>query len=92
MLSKQCVVQGFVIVAIILIESSAYRYVNPNACRRTLTTVSGTRAPTGRLCRGQLILEDNFNELDTDLWGHEVTLGGGGVSDIFKPSVLFFFF
>lgn len=58
----------------------SYRYVNPHACRYTPTTVSGTKAPTGRICKGQLILDEKFLEFDRDLWKHELTLGGGGVS------------
>lgn len=44
------------------------------------TTASGKVAPTGPFCSGQLIFEENFNELDFDVWQHENTLAGGGVS------------
>lgn len=54
---------------------------NRNACQPTPTTVSGTKAPTGRICKGQLLLNERFVEFDRDLWQHEVTLGGGGVSE-----------
>lgn len=48
-------------------------------CRPARTTVSGTKAPRGSLCRGQLLLNEQFNTFDRNLWHHEVTLGGGGV-------------
>lgn len=44
------------------------------------TTASGKVAPIGPFCSGQLLFEDNFNELDFDVWQHENTLAGGGVS------------
>jgi beta-glucanase (GH16 family) len=42
------------------------------------TTASGTHAPTGEICSGDLIFEDEFDELDMQKWNHESTLGGGG--------------
>lgn len=51
-----------------------------SSCVRSATTVSGKNAPTGTLCSGQLILQENFNEFNRSLWTHEITLGGGGVS------------
>lgn len=52
-------------------------------CTPSATTVSGTRAPGGQICSGQLIFEDNFDTLDQGKWRHEVSLSGGGnwVSD-----------
>lgn len=44
-----------------------------------MTTASGSRARSN-FCAGDLIFEDNFDELNLDVWKHEVTLGGGGVS------------
>lgn len=44
----------------------------------SVTTVSGTHAPTGKICPGDLIFEDNFDDLDLKKWQHEQTLGGGG--------------
>jgi hypothetical protein len=46
------------------------------------TTASGTHAPTGQICSGDLIFEDEFDELDMQKWNHESTLGGGGVSTV----------
>lgn len=43
----------------------------------TITTASGTRAPSG-FCAGDLIFEDNFNTLDQGKWRHEMSLSGGG--------------
>lgn len=48
-----------------------------NACTPTPTTASGWSAPQG-FCSGQLIFEDNFDNLDHGKWYHEVTMAGGG--------------
>lgn len=55
-------------------------YVYSQECGATATKVSGSSAPTGQICAGQLLLDEQFNSFNTDLWKHEVTLGGGGVS------------
>lgn len=47
----------------------------------SITKVSGTHAPLGDLCPGDLIFEDTFDELNMKKWQHELTLGGGGVSN-----------
>lgn len=47
-------------------------------CKPSITTASGPYAPL-RICSGKLILNENFNTLDKQLWQPEVTLGGGGV-------------
>lgn len=49
-------------------------------CEPTLTTASGWFAPTGELCHDQLIFEENFDSFNHDLWEHENTMNGGGVS------------
>lgn len=49
-------------------------------CRYTPTKVKGSKAPTGPICKGQLLLDERFTDFDRDLWKHELTLGGGGVS------------
>lgn len=51
-------------------------------CEKTPTTVSGTFAPK-RICSGNLIFEDDFDEFDLKKWQHENTLAGGGVSILF---------
>lgn len=48
----------------------------------SVTTVSGTHAPHGRICPGDLIFEDNFDNFSLPIWQHELTLGGGGVSNL----------
>jgi hypothetical protein len=47
-------------------------------CIPSPTTVSGTHAPTGRICSRDLIFEDNFDEFDLKKWNHENTLTGSG--------------
>lgn len=49
-------------------------------CQYTPTKVKGTKAPSGPICKGQLLLDERFTDFDRDLWQHEITLGGGGVS------------
>lgn len=77
---KYFATQFFTILLISVIDCSAFRYINPDACKYTPTTVSGSKAPIGPICKGQLIFEDKFIDFDRDTWKHEVTLGGGGVS------------
>lgn len=48
-------------------------------CAPSVTTVSGPYAPGGQICQQQLILNENFNTFDMNLWRHEVTMNGGGV-------------
>jgi beta-glucanase (GH16 family) len=47
-------------------------------CTSSPTTISGTHAPAGQICSGDLIFEDNFDEFDLKKWQHESTLAGGG--------------
>lgn len=49
-------------------------------CRPTISRVSGKNVPSGPLCSGQLLLNEQFNYLNKNLWKHEITIGGGGVS------------
>lgn len=49
-------------------------------CKDSVTTASGTHAPKGPYHSGQLIFEDHFNSFNLDVWKHEISLGGGGVS------------
>lgn len=46
-------------------------------CIRSVTTVIGTKKPS-RICSGQLIFEDNFDNVDKSKWKFENTLAGGG--------------
>lgn len=50
-------------------------------CQPSITSASGFAAPTGQICSGSLIFEENFDRLDKRKWEPEVTLWGGGVSD-----------
>lgn len=56
-------------------------HVSCENCEKTsLTTASGTHAPLGDYCQGQLIFEDNFDELNLRKWEHEISLTGSAVS------------
>lgn len=57
-------------------------YDKPNRCIRSETTASGSYAPKIRFCSGDLIFEEEFNDLDLDLWHHEITLNGDQVKII----------
>lgn len=50
---------------------------NSEGCTPSVTTVSGTHAPS-TVCSGELIFQDNFDFLDTSRWKHEISLAGGG--------------
>lgn len=56
-----------------LISSAAAQCAQPS-----ITSASGEYAPSGQICSGQVIFEDNFDTLDLALWRHENTLSGGG--------------
>jgi hypothetical protein len=47
------------------------------ACNPSVTTVKGSHAPS-TVCSGNLIFEENFDNLDLGKWRHEVTMAGGG--------------
>ncbi|XP_075970504.1 beta-1,3-glucan-binding protein-like [Anticarsia gemmatalis] len=47
------------------------------ACKPSVTTVSGSKAP-GQVCSGAMIFQDEFDNFDFGKWKHENTLGGGG--------------
>ena len=65
---------GLIIFALISISSS----YGQNECTQSETTAKGSKASAGPFCSGDLIFEENFNELDNSLWKHEITMGGGG--------------
>lgn len=46
-------------------------------CVPSATQVGGSHAP-GTICAGELLFEDNFDNLDLGKWRRENTLGGGG--------------
>lgn len=64
---------AFVLFAVFALATSA---AQSDGCEPTPTTVSGTAAPKGTLCKGQLLLNENFDLLDSSLWKHEVRLTG----------------
>lgn len=45
-------------------------------CVPSLTTVSGPFAPHGPICSGQVLLNEQFDNINTALWQHEIKLGG----------------
>lgn len=49
-------------------------------CTPSVTTTSGSFAPTGTICPGDIIFQEEFDALNFQKWQHENTLGGGGVS------------
>lgn len=61
----------------ILIFVSTFCFTFGSACDPTETTASGTHAPLS-FCSGDLIFEDNFDNLDVSVWKHENTMWGGG--------------
>jgi hypothetical protein len=54
--------------------------VSSKECQCTPSTASGWRSPQ-TFCSGDLIFEENFDELDSDVWHHRVTLSGGRISE-----------
>lgn len=50
-----------------------------NACNPSNTTFSVFNVQQ-KVCSGQLIFEENFDELNKTIWTPEVSLWGGGVS------------
>ncbi|KRT86910.1 hypothetical protein AMK59_1529, partial [Oryctes borbonicus] len=47
-------------------------------CDPSITTASGTFAPTDKICPGDIIFQEEFDSLNLKKWQHENTLGGGG--------------
>lgn len=66
---------------LIFVVVSTFIY-ETHQCKPSATTASGSSAPK-TICSGQIIFEDNFDDLNTGKWKHEITLGGGGVSYLF---------
>lgn len=52
-------------------------------CEKTVTTasLSGFKKSSGdkKLCAGDLIFEDSFDNFDLDVWTHDMTFNGDGV-------------
>lgn len=62
---------GCLILIVTLLEIFASKSVAEFDCQRTITTVEGPIAPDGPLCSGQLIFNEEFDDLDTNVWKHE---------------------
>ncbi|XP_050510384.1 beta-1,3-glucan-binding protein-like [Diabrotica virgifera virgifera] len=61
-------------------------YSQSRICQKpSITTASGTAAPTGTICPGDLIFQENFDGPPfTKRWEHERTLGGGASNNQFQ--------
>lgn len=55
------------------------RFTARDKCNVPITTCSNFMCPK-KFCSGELIFEENFNNLEKKIWKPEVTLLGGGVS------------
>lgn len=77
----------YIILVIFILSATAVQ----RDCTPSITTASGTRAPTGEICPGDLIFEDNFDFIDFGKWTRENTLSGGGVSNNKKVDKLCLF-
>lgn len=51
---------------------------------KCVTTASGTFAPKEPIYKHKLIFNENFDKFNLDIWKHELSLGGGGVSLLIK--------
>lgn len=49
-------------------------------CNESQTTASGEWVFKEKYCKGDLIFEDNFDELNFRIWQHEISLTGSAVS------------
>lgn len=65
----------FFVLALLALSVSAQQRCDVSS----ITTASGSAAPTGQICPGDLIFEDNFDYIDGNHWDRENTLSGGGV-------------
>lgn len=68
---------------IVLLAVSAGLATAQRSCsegKYSLTTASGSKAPSGRFCPRDLIFHEKFDQFDTSIWKRENNLGGGGVS------------
>lgn len=62
------------------------RCTGTNEGSTTIATI--TKASRTRICKGDVIFEEHFNELNEDIWKHEETLYGGPVS-LYYITILF---
>ncbi|GLV44855.1 Gram-negative bacteria binding protein 1 [Carabus blaptoides fortunei] len=66
-----------IVIFVSFVQNDAHRWPGYRYCRKSLTTVSGTHAPTS-FCSGDVIFKDNFERINFKVWKHENTLSGGG--------------
>jgi len=66
-------IRYLVLVALLALSVSAQR-----CAVSSITTASGSAAPSGQICPGDLIFEDNFDWFNDGHWDRDNTLSGGG--------------
>lgn len=69
---------GSLILIVTLLAIFVSKIVAEFDCQPTITTVEGPIAPDGPLCSGQLIFDEQFNDLDTNVWKHENRMSAVG--------------
>lgn len=72
-----CSIKHLILYSQLFFVITAFSFIK---CKNSVTTASGSVAPKGPYYPGQLIFEDHFNTFNLDVWKHEISLGGGGVS------------
>lgn len=68
------------IVQLIDVVTRFFTNIHCKNCIESVTTVSGSLSPQGKIRPNQLIFEDNFDNLNLRAWRHSLTLSGKGVS------------
>lgn len=58
-------------------------------CEPSVTTISGQYIFRGSVCKNQLLLNEEFNSFNQNLWEHEENINGGGV---YKLEILYLAF
>lgn len=72
---------GLTCITILVIVLQLNKFVLCTQCDAiSVTTASGTHAPIGSYCSGQLLFEDTFDTFEFPKWQHEITLTGSAVS------------
>lgn len=69
-------VRYFLIILLAFTETS---YGIEDNCVESITKISGSYAPNGKVCANRLLFNENFDKFNTLLWRHEVTMWGGYV-------------
>ncbi|KAJ8916920.1 hypothetical protein NQ315_013391 [Exocentrus adspersus] len=63
---------------VVIIFFELFQRGNTDCDVASVTTASGTQAPEGKICPGDLIFEDTFDKVDLSKWQYEISLWGGG--------------